>query len=120
MKNINRILAILPECYLIILVFLYGYTPPISINPIAIGLLLILILQMIFKNRVAGIIIATLLILVNLFMLFAGIAEFNEFSTFNDGAKQLLFVGLSLFIVNLAASAVMIVKYGQNRGNLLA
>ncbi len=46
-------------------------------------------------------------------MLGALISEFNEFPEFNNSAKQLLFVGLSLWSLNILSSGVMIYKYSK-------
>ena len=104
-----------PEYYLMVLAILAGYTPPFSINPIFIGIVGVLILQVIFKNRISGLIIATLFFLTNLYYLLALFSEFYEFPEFNNSAKQLLFVGLSLWIVNFTVSVTMIYKYTTNK-----
>ena len=103
-----------PEYYLIILAILAGYSPPYYVNPIFIGIIVILILQIIFKNRIAGIILGVLFFLVNLYFLGALLSEFSEFTEFNNSAKQLLFVGLSIWIVNLVFSLTMVYKYVAN------
>jgi len=103
-----------PEYYLIILTILAGYSPPLYVNPIFIGIVVVLILQIIFKNRISGIILGTLFFLVNLYFLGALLSEFNEFTDFNNSAKQLLFVGLTIWIVNLVFSLTMIYKYVDN------
>lgn len=82
MKNLKQILLSFPEYYFVVLALLSGYTPPFYINPIFIGIALILILQIIFKNKIVGIAIAA----------------------------QLLFVGLALFIFNIFTWGVMIYK----------
>lgn len=104
----------LPEYYLIILVILAGYSPPFYINPIFIGIIGILILQIIFKNRILGISLGIIFFLVNLFFLGALLSEFNEFTEFNNTAKQLLFVGLTIWIVNIIASITMVYNYSIN------
>ncbi len=114
MKNIKTVLSHLPEYYLIVLVLLSGYTPPISINPFAIVLAFLLVLQVIFKGKATGLAIAGLFIMVNLYMLGALISEFNEFPTFNAGAAALVFGGSGIFILNLLAATAMIFKYAGN------
>ncbi len=110
----KAILATFPEYYLIVLALLSGFTPPLSLNPFAIGLALLLILQIIFKNKITGIIIANLFILISLFMLGALLSEFKEFQSFNRGAKQLIFVGIPLIILNFFVAGLMIHKYLGN------
>jgi len=104
----------LPEYYLIILAVLAGYAPPLYINPIFIGIVVILILQIIFKNRISGILLGLLFFVINLFFLGALLSEFNEFNEFNNSAKQLLLVGLTIWIVNIILSMTMIYKYSNH------
>ncbi|GGG31900.1 hypothetical protein GCM10011344_36060 [Dokdonia pacifica] len=100
-----------PEYIVLIMVFLAGYTPPFYINPICIGIIVMLILQILYKNRILGLLIGTLYFLINLYFLGALLSEFNEFTTFNHSAKQLLIVGVSIWIINMIASSLMIYKY---------
>lgn len=111
MRNLKKISLRLPEYLLIAVVIFYWVSAGMLINPIAIGLIICLILQIIFKNRIAGIIIPSLLILTSFYMLSALISEINEFSTFSSDAKQLLFVGLSYFFSTLIISGIMIYNY---------
>lgn len=113
MKKAKQLLHNFPEYYLIVLAIVGGYTPPFSFNPICIGLAIIPMLQLIFKNRISGIILGSIFLLINLYMLGALISEFNEFTTFDNGAKQLLFVGLSFWILNMIVSVAMIYKYSK-------
>ena len=113
MRNFKRILLRFPEYYLIVLTFLAGYKPPFFINPIAIGLIVILILQIIYKNKITGIVIAGFFTVINVYMLLALISEFSEFATLNADALQLLVGGLLLIVLNLFVSAVMIFNYQQ-------
>ena len=111
MKKHKQIILQLPEYYLIVLALLAGYTPPYSINPFAIGIVIILALQIIYKNKIAGHLIASLFLIGNLVMLLAFTAELNEFPRFNAHAKELLFGGLLLLGFNIIVSGLMIVKY---------
>ncbi|WP_289056055.1 hypothetical protein [Carboxylicivirga marina] len=111
MRNLKRIALVLPEYLLIAAVIFYWLSAGLMFNPIAIGLIIGLTLQIIFKNRIVGIIIPSLLILTSFYMLFAVMSEFKEFPTFNSEAKKLLFVGLSYFISTMIVSAIMIFKY---------
>ena len=107
----KRIYLKFPEYYLIILTFLAGYSPPFYINPIFVVIVIILILQIVFKNRILGLVLGSLFFLVNLFFLAALISELNEFTKINTDAKQLLLVGLSIWITNMLMSLVLIYKY---------
>lgn len=111
MDKRKRIFFILPEYFLIATVVFYWVSSGIKFNPIAFGLILILILQIIFRSRIVGIIIPGLLITVGFFMLLALISELNEFTTFNSDAKSLLFVGIPFIIFTIIVSGIMIFKY---------
>ena len=113
MKKEKHILSTFPEYYLVVLAILAGYTPPFSFNSIFIGITIILVLQIVFKNRISGIVIGIIFFLINLYMLGALISEFSEFAEFNIAAKQLLFGGLSLWILNTISSLAMINKYSK-------
>lgn len=104
----------LPEYYLLILAISAGYSPPFYINPFFIGIAILLILQIIFKNRISGMLLGILFFLVNLYFLGALLSEFREFTEFNNSAMQLLFVGLAIWLVNLVFSVTMIYKYSTN------
>ena len=114
MKTIKQHLIQFPEYYLIVLVLVTGYTPPLSFSPFSLVLAAVVVLQIRFKNKVFGLLLGILFFMINLYMLGALISEFNEFTTFNSKAKELLFVGLSLWMVNLLASILMIYKYLKN------
>lgn len=111
MKNVKQFITTYAEAYLILITLLYGYSPPISVAPIYVGLIAMLAFQIIVKNKQTGIVIASLFFLINVGMLLAVISEFNEFLTANAKAIQLLFVGSLLFGFNLLLSALMLSKY---------
>lgn len=110
-ERIKTFILQLPEYLLIVAVLFYWFSAGLAVNYIAIGLIIVLILQIIFKNRIVGIIIPSILVMLSLYMLLALMSEFNEFLTFNSDAKELLFVGLSYFISTIIVSGVMIYKY---------
>jgi putative effector of murein hydrolase LrgA (UPF0299 family) len=108
MKNL---LLKLPEFYFLVLIFLAGYTSAFSIAPFYIVLMIVLILQIIFKNKVSGLLIGGLIFFCNLFFLVALLSEFKEFTEFDIEAQKLLFVGFSVWIVNIIASGTMMYRY---------
>ena len=109
--RIRTFILQLPEYLLIAAVVFYWFSAGLSVNYIAIGLITVLILQIIYKIRIVGIIIPSVLVMISLYMLLAIMSELNEFLTFNSDAKELLFVGLSYFISTIIISGVMIYKY---------
>lgn len=114
MKNLKNFSLLIPEFLLVLAVLFYWISTANLLNPFAIVLLMTLVGQIIFKNRVVGLIIPSLLILSSLYMLLALMSEFNEFPTFNYEAKRLLFVGLTFFISTIVVSASMIFKYSTS------
>jgi len=111
MKRVKTFILQLPEYLLIAAVLFYWFSAGLAVNYIAIGLIIVLILQIIFKNRIVGIIIPSILVMICLYMLLALMSEFKEFLTFSSDAKELLFVGLSYFISTIIVSGIMIYKY---------
>ena len=110
-ERIKTVILQLPEYLLIAAVLFYWFSTGLAVNYIAIGLIIVLILQIIFKNRIVGIIIPSILVMICLYMLLALMSEFKEFLTFSSDAKELLFVGLSYFMSTIIASGIMIYKY---------
>lgn len=111
MSKLKRIAFQIPEYLLIASVIFYWGSAGWEINYIAISLLVILILQIIFKNRIIGIIIPSLLTLASLFLILAVISEFKEFPTVNAEAMKLLLVGLVYFTSTIIVSGMMFYKY---------
>jgi hypothetical protein len=66
---------------------------------------------MIFKNKIVGIAIPTLLIIVCLYMVLALVSEVREFPSFNSEVQTLLFVGLFYFLTTILLSIIMLYKY---------
>ncbi|KAA3632547.1 MAG: hypothetical protein DWQ02_14600 [Bacteroidetes bacterium] len=113
MQNLKRRFLNLPEYLLIAAVIFYWVSTAVVINPVAIGLLVVLILQLFFKNRIIGIVIPGILIMASFYMLLAMMSELNEFPVFNADARKLLLVGLSFFLSTILVSGVMIYKYAS-------
>jgi maltodextrin utilization protein YvdJ len=107
----NKIVALLPESLLIGSVLFYWISTANLLNPVAIVLILVLGLQMIFKNRVVGLAIPIVLILASLFMVLALISELNEFPNFNADAQKMLLVGSAWLTATLFVSGLMLFKY---------
>ena len=105
----------LPEYCLLLIVLLATYSPPFTINPFFVGVVMLLVFQIIFQNRVLGFVLGMLFFLVNLFFLGALLSEFREFTEFNNAAKQLLVVGLLIWIMNIVLSSTMMYKYAMNK-----
>src|SRR3712207_3444283 len=96
MKTVKLYITKFPEYYLLLVLLIAGYTPPLTFNPIIMALIAIIILQLITKNNSTGLIIASVFLLLNVYMLFALASEFTEFQVINANAVQLLLVGIFL------------------------
>ena len=101
----------IPEFLLLLAVLFYWLPTSNPLNWVAITLVVVLILQIIYNNKVSGIIISSLLILICCYMFLALFSELREFPTFDADAKELLFVGLLYFTTTLIVSGVMFFKY---------
>src|SRR5690606_21719905 len=110
MKKINHLWNI-PEYLLLLAVLYYWFLTSNLFNWIAITLVAILVFQIIYKNKILGIIIPSILILGCGFMFLALFSELREFPTFNADAKELLFVGLLYFTTTLVVAGFMFFKY---------
>ncbi len=111
MKNSISFISNLIEYLLIIAVLFYWHGTSNLLNPFAIGLLAVLIFQIIFKNKVVGVLIPCVMILLSMYMILALFAEVNEFESFNSDAQRLLFIGLAYFLGTIMVSFLMIWKY---------
>ena len=107
MKNIKRYL---PETYLIAATLFYWISETILINWFAIGLLALLTTLIVTKNKVLGIVIASIWIVTNLYMVLALLSELSEFTEFNNKALQLLAGGTLFLGLNLMFSVMLLVK----------
>ena len=85
--------------------------PPFSFNPFLLGVSIVIILQILFQNRITGLIIGFGLISITLYMFGALMSEFSEFTEFNQQAQKLLFVGMSLWTITMLAAVSLIFKY---------
>ncbi|MBT1706448.1 hypothetical protein [Chryseosolibacter indicus] len=111
MKTIKRTLIRYIDYYLLVAGFFATYLLPVSVSPIAIAFIFILILQLIFKNRIMGFMIASAFSLVNVYLLLALLAEFDEIAIAGAEGISLILVGLSLIVLNIMVSVVMVFKY---------
>lgn len=101
----------LPEYYLIASVLFYWYFTATILNPVAIGLLLVLVFQLVYQKAASGIAIASIFLMLNLFMVLALVSELREFVEFTSNYYQLLIVGSLYLGINILVSSFMIYKY---------
>ena len=110
MSLFNKVKDVIPELYLLLAVLYYWSLTASLLNTIAISLLLVLIYQIITRNRVLGIVIATVLILASGYLILALLSELSEFSEFND-AKELAIFGFLYLGLNIGFGGVMLYRY---------
>lgn len=111
MKNLKHALTRTPELYLVITCIYYWTLTASALNPIAIILIIALILQVLFKNKISGIVISVFFIILNLFMVLAFLSEFYEFPSLNADAKRLAIFGSLYLGLNLIIATIMLIKY---------
>ncbi len=80
-------------------------------NPVAFGLIIILLLQVLIQNKFIGFSLATLISLFSLYMVLAVISEFNDFPTASVEAFQLLGFGLFLCFLGFSSAIVIFYKF---------
>ncbi len=90
---------------------LMGYTPTLPFNGVFLWPLSFLLAQVIFRNSISGMLIAGFFFLANMYFLLALFSELSEFSVFNDVAKNMVLVGVPLWLVNLYLSIQMMLRY---------
>lgn len=110
----KKYLLFLPEVIILMLSaywFLENYFASGHINPFALAIFLILLLQLIFQNKFIGMFLATITSLFSVYMVLAVISEFREFPTIDTAAMQLLLFGLLFCMLLFTSSVVMIYKF---------
>ena len=110
-NSLKSILNVLPELYLILAVVYYWILTSSVLNPVAIILLLVLAYQLYSKKQILGIIIASIFVFLNCYMVLALLSELSEFSEFNNKAKQLAIVGFLYLGFNIIVGSIMLIKY---------
>lgn len=111
MKNVKNILKWMPEIYLICSVIYYWIGTALLFNPIAIAFIFVLILQLMVRNKIIGILISGLFVIINLYLVLALLSELKEFPEFNSSAKMLLFFGSIYMGLNITMGIMMFIKY---------
>lgn len=111
MKNVKNILKWMPEIYLICSVIYYWIGTALLFNHIAIAFIFVLILQLMVRNKIIGILISGLFVIINLYLVLALLSELKEFPEFNSSAKMLLFFGSIYMGLNITMGIMMFIKY---------
>ena len=105
--------SLLPEIYLLASVIFYYISTASILNIVAIILFVIVAQQLYFKNALAGIVIGTIFLLINLYLILALVSELSEFTSFNSNGLKLAFVGFVWIGLNITMSIMMLKKYSS-------
>lgn len=115
--KIKKYSQYIPEIYLLVSVLYYWSLTHSTINPYAIGLILIIAFQIFFRVKSTGILISAIFIGLNFFLILALMSELSEFPEFNSKAKKMAFVGFGYLILNITIGSWMFVKYLSKQSN---
>lgn len=88
-----------------------------SFNYIALLCVWLLLLQLIYKNKIIGIIYGNLLGLFSIYMLLAVYSEFSKFGYTNTDANILLGTGATVFSLGVFMAGKMLYKYFTTNKN---
>ncbi len=113
MNKIKQLLVSYPEFLLIAIVFFYWFSSGTLLNPIAIGVIVMLIVQLFLRNGIVGVVIPILLMMTSIFLLLALFSEYGEFSVKNAASTRMLIVGVSFILLTITASGLMLRKYSR-------
>ena len=111
MRTIKRFLFKFPEFLLIASTIFYWVSTGTLLNPIAISLVIVLILQIFLRNDFLGVVIPILLIMASIYLLLALFSEYAEFTVKNANSSRILIIGLIFILSTITASGLMIRKY---------
>jgi hypothetical protein len=118
----KKYLLLLPEGIVLALTgywFLENYVVSNHINFIALAVFLVVVFQIIIKNKFLGIVIASVISLFSWYMILAVFSEFKEFETVTSESLQLLLFGLLLCFLGLISSGLLFFKYATSQKRLL-
>ena len=106
----KTIKPLLPELFILGSI-LYYWIASSWLNPLAISLLFIIGFQIIKQKIISGIILATIFILMNLYMVLALFSELSEFQSATDDFITMLLVGGIYISLNVFMGFIMLIKY---------
>lgn len=109
----KKILRFLPELYFMgigIFWAVENYTASGYKNYIAIMVVWLMFIQIIYQNRIVGLIYGNLTAIVSGYMLLATLSEFREFEGLSADSLLLLLFGFGLFLPSVAMGGAMIYK----------
>src|SRR5690606_22328319 len=105
------ILFLSPEIYLSFATIYYWFLSPNLFNSTAFSLLASLTYHSIYKNSTIGLVISSLFLVLNLYLVLALISELHEFTEVNAGFIKLILIGSIFPGLNIIVSIIMLIKY---------
>ncbi|RED42701.1 hypothetical protein DFQ10_108108 [Winogradskyella eximia] len=115
--KISQLKPLIPELFLMVSVLYYWVLTLNLLNPIAMGLLAILIYLIISKKATLGLVISVVFIALNLFLVLALISELSEFEVINQNYNNLIIFGSLYLGLNLILAGFMFYKYLKLKTN---
>lgn len=101
----------IPELYLVTSTIFYWIFAGTLLNPFALALVAGLAITIFWKNIISGMVTASCILILSLYMVLALLSEFYQFSVTDFDAKLLLSLGAVWLGLNLVFSIVMILKW---------
>lgn len=115
MKISKNQTSLLPELYLLASVLFYYISAAVVFNIIAIILFAVIAQQLYFRKSFSGLLIGSLLLLVNVCLILALTSELSEYASFNTSAQKLAFAGFTWIGLNMMAGIMMLKKYSSTK-----
>lgn len=115
MKISKNQTSLLPELYLLASVLFYYISAAVVFNIIAIILFAVIAQQLYFRKSFSGLLIGSLLLLVNVCLILALTSELSEYASFNASAQKLAFAGFTWIGLNMMAGIMMLKKYASTK-----
>ena len=118
----KKYLLLLPEGIILALAgywFFDNYVVSNHINYIALTVSIVVVSQIIIKNKFLGLVISSAISLFSWYMILAVFSEFREFETVTFESLQLLLFGLLLCFLGLISSGLLFFKYAITQKRLL-
>lgn len=120
MKRAVSLLFRLPDWYLLVVIFFSGYQPPWHIASPHVLAMGVVLLHLMFQNRVAGLIIGCLFLLGTQLLLFSAVSEFNQYPHADAHSVKMLATELALVFVNTIMATCMVVKHSWSSNSATA
>lgn len=116
----KKIIKVFPELFFMVLGIYWvieNYLSSKTINYIALLIIWLLLVQLIYKNKVAGLVYGISLGFMSFYMILAVLSEYHKYEVVNAEAIGLLASYGSLFCFAVFIAGVMVFKYATTQKN---